>query len=114
MKNKIVLVPFPFDDFSSTKVRPALCLTHTISNFEHIVICFISSKIPKSKEESDIILDITDLDFDKTGLKVASTIRLHRLVTIPKLLIQRQLGYLPSSQISIIDKKLKELFNLTA
>ena len=26
MKYKIVLVPFPFDDFSGTKVRPALCL----------------------------------------------------------------------------------------
>ncbi|WP_396165501.1 hypothetical protein [Flavobacterium sp.] len=24
MKNSIVLVPFPFDDFSSVKVRPAL------------------------------------------------------------------------------------------
>ncbi len=27
MRGKIVLLPFPFDDFSATKVRPALCLT---------------------------------------------------------------------------------------
>ena len=32
MKNNIVLVTFPFDDFSSIKVRPALCLTNEIRN----------------------------------------------------------------------------------
>lgn len=26
-KYKVVLVPFPFDDLSSSKVRPAVCLT---------------------------------------------------------------------------------------
>jgi len=26
-KNKVVLILFPFDDLSSTKVRPAVCLT---------------------------------------------------------------------------------------
>ncbi len=26
-RGKVVLVPFPFDDFSGTKLRPAVCLT---------------------------------------------------------------------------------------
>lgn len=26
-KGKVVLVPFPFDDLTADKVRPALCLT---------------------------------------------------------------------------------------
>ncbi|MCD4798846.1 MAG: hypothetical protein K8R19_07550, partial [Methanosarcinales archaeon] len=26
MKGKVVLVPFPFDNLSTTKVRPAICL----------------------------------------------------------------------------------------
>jgi hypothetical protein len=30
MKYKVVLVPFPFDDLSSSKVRPAVCLTDPI------------------------------------------------------------------------------------
>ena len=29
-KHKVVLVPFPFDDLSSTTVRPAVCLTDLI------------------------------------------------------------------------------------
>jgi mRNA interferase MazF len=40
IKYKIVLVPFPFDDFSDTKLRPALCLTDYIGNFNQNVIAF--------------------------------------------------------------------------
>ena len=36
IKHSIVLVPFPFDDFSTSKVRPALCLTTEIGQFNHI------------------------------------------------------------------------------
>ncbi len=32
MKHKIVLVPFPFDDFTGTKVRPAICLSIPLSH----------------------------------------------------------------------------------
>ncbi len=35
MKFKIVLVTFPFDDFSDSKLRPALCLTDPISGHKH-------------------------------------------------------------------------------
>jgi len=56
IKNTIVLVPFPFDDFSVTKVRPALCLTNEIGKYNHVIIAFISSKIPDDLIESDIII----------------------------------------------------------
>ena len=49
MKYRIVLVPFPFDDFSETKVRPAVCLTEKIGKHKHIVIAFVTSQIPKDK-----------------------------------------------------------------
>ena len=31
VKGNVVLVPFPFDDLSTTKVRPAVCLTSPVS-----------------------------------------------------------------------------------
>ncbi len=43
IKNSIVLVPFPFDDFSESKVRPAICLTSEIGKYHHIIIAFITS-----------------------------------------------------------------------
>ncbi len=117
MKNKIVsggvpLVPFPFDDLTDSKVRPALCLTDAISNYDHIVISFITSQLPKANEQTDLPVLITDKDLKQTGLKVDSAIRLHRLVTIPKYLIQRQLGVLPSSYQTVLNQKLKDLFEL--
>ena len=112
MKNKIVLVPFPFDNLTGSKVRPALCLTDAISNYDHIVISFITSQLPKANEPTDLPIFTTDMDFKQTGLKVDSAIRLHRLVTIPKYLIQRQLGILPNSYHSILEQKLKDLFEL--
>ena len=35
MKSKVVLVPFPFDDLSTTKVRPAVCLTDPVDPHRH-------------------------------------------------------------------------------
>ncbi|GDZ95047.1 transcriptional modulator of MazE/toxin, MazF [Planktothrix agardhii CCAP 1459/11A] len=45
-KGKVVLVPFPFDDLSATKVRPAVCLTNPIGQYNHIILALITSTIP--------------------------------------------------------------------
>lgn len=108
MKYKIVLVPFPFDDFSATKVRPAACLTDKIGKYNHIVIAFISSQTPKEKSETDILLEPTE----ETGLKVKSFLRLHRLTTIPYELIKRQLGKIPKNKEQEIKFKLHQLFEI--
>ena len=91
MKHKIVLVPFPFDDFSNTKVRPAICLTDKIGKYKHVVIAFITSQISNATEETDIKIS----NIENTGLKTTSAIKLHRIVTIPTNLIKRELGKLP-------------------
>lgn len=112
MKYKIILVPFPFDDLSGTKVRPALCLTDSISAYDHIIISFITSQLTKATELSDLAVLSSDPDFSQTGLKVDSAIRLHRLTTIPKHLIQRQLGTLAPFHQMLVDEKIRVLFGL--
>ena len=111
-KHKIVLVPFPFDDFSELKVRPAVCLTNSIGKHKHVVIAFITSKVSEELEKTDIVLDQSHASFMQTGLKVSSTIRLHRLVTISSLFIQRELGLLPEYVKSLVDQKMRQLFDL--
>lgn len=108
MKYKIVLIPFPFDDFSTTKVRPAICLTNKISKYNHIVVAFITSQVQKAVENTDIVIN-NEVD---TGLKTKSAIKLHRIVTIPTNLIKRELGKLPISYHKIVEEKLKELFEI--
>ena len=66
-KGKIVLVPFPFDDLSAAKVRPAVCLTNPLSAHRHVILAFITSRIPSSLANSDIVLNSNDTDFSTTG-----------------------------------------------
>lgn len=112
MKNKIVLVPFPFDDLSRTKVRPAVCLTDELTPYGHVVLAFITSNIAINPSDTDFVINATDADFSFTGLKVSSTVRLHRMVTISKSIIQRQLGELSASQQAEVNERLRKLFNL--
>ena len=112
MKNNIVLVPFPFDDYSASKVRPAICLTSEKGRFEHVVVAFISSNIKNKKEEFDILIEKNTPLAKDTGLAVDSIIKLHRIVTIPKTLIKRYLGKSNYALSEKIDLKLKQLFEL--
>ncbi len=46
IKGKVVLVLFPFDDLSAAKVRPAVCLTEAVGAYRHVVLAFITNRIP--------------------------------------------------------------------
>ncbi len=110
MKGNIVLVPFPFDDFSDSKLRPALCLTNEIGVYNHIIIAFISSKISSELLTSDLL--IVANESKETGLQVDSIIKLHKLVTISKSLIKRKLGVLSEVNNRIVNQKLINLFEI--
>ena len=113
IRGKVVLVPFPFDDFSTFKVRPAVCLTDSIGPHRHVILAFVSSRIPVNPLETDVILDSGQTDFAETGLHVSSTLQLHRLMTITTKLIRRELGELsPQMQDEVADR-LRRLFALT-
>ena len=112
MKFKIVLIAFPFDDLSGTKVRPAVCLTDFISQHNHIIFAFITSNISAATELTDLIIEDSNVDFEHTGLKVSSVLKLRRLLTISDNIIQKVIGILPESYHTEVDTKLKLLFNL--
>jgi mRNA interferase MazF len=66
-KGKVVLVPFPFDDLSASKVRPAVCLTNPVGPHAHVIVAFITSQPPPQSLSTDLDLDPTDPDFAQTG-----------------------------------------------
>ncbi len=112
IKHSIVLVPFPFDDFSASKVRPALCLTNEIGQHKHVIIAFISSVIPGDLVDSDIVIEKHSFNNEGTGLAVDSVIRLHKIVTIPKVLIKRRLGIVNKPIVLEIRNKMSRLFDI--
>jgi mRNA interferase MazF len=112
MKGKIVLLPFPFDDFSATKVRPALCLTDAIGPHNHVVVAFISSKISMQPEKFDVIMRQEDKEFPATGLRVDSVLKINRMVTVTAKLLQRELGAVSGKYLVGIDERLCDLFQI--
>jgi mRNA interferase MazF len=111
-RGKVVLLPFPFDDLSATKVRPAVCLTNPIGTHRHVVVAFVTSQRPPDAVDSDVSLEPIDPAFAATGLRVPSTLRLHRLVTVTTALIARELGELSPELQAKVDARLRALFGV--
>jgi mRNA-degrading endonuclease toxin of MazEF toxin-antitoxin module len=112
MRGKVVLVPFPFDDLSSTKIRPAVCLTDPVGLHRHVVLAFISSVVPSPLLPTDLLLDPIDADFARTGLRLRSVLRLHRLMTVTTAIIRRDLGDLSASHHHEVEQRLRLMFGI--
>lgn len=91
-RGDIVLVPFPFTDLSTEKLRPAV-IVYVDSQKTDFIIAFISSVVsPGELSETDYLLRQDNTDFAQTGLKKASTFRMSKLLTIERSKIIRRLG----------------------
>ena len=104
-RGDIVLVPFPFTDLTGQKRRPAVVLAIG-AHSDDVILAFISSIVPKTLGNADLLLQIDNKHFKQTGLKVSSIIRLNKLATIEKRLIRRRLGKLHATQLPKIDRAL--------
>jgi mRNA interferase MazF len=82
----IVLVPFPFTDLSSAKVRPALVVSKQEKE-EDVIVCFISSKDAK---KCRAILPLPS--DEETGLKVRSHARFDKIATLHKRILLGEIG----------------------
>ena len=112
-RGKVVLIPFPFDDLSTAKVRPAVCLTNPIGPHQQVILAFISSQIPTDLLQTGLVLDSKLDDFETMGLRASSTLRIYRLMTVTTGLIRRELGESWTQRQVEVVEKLRILFNPT-
>jgi len=109
-RGSVVLVPFPFDDLSGAKVRPAVSLTEPIGPHRHVVPAFLNSQVPGEPLDSDLVLFPGMPGFEATGLRVPSALRLHRLLTVSTSSIARKLGARPADLMREVEDRLRRLF----
>jgi mRNA interferase MazF len=85
----IVLLKFPFADGKTYKRRPALI----INDFKDgdIIVCRITSQIYKTK--NDIYIE----NWEKAGLRLPSVIRVHKLATLEKDIVEMVMGKIDDS-----------------
>src|SRR3990167_10606230 len=106
-RSKVILVPFPFTDLSSSKVRPALIISEPKYMDQDVSVLFISSHLPKRKGSTDLCLKSSDPHFEITGLKLDSLIKCNKIATLHRKIILGEMGYLHQEVQKQVDKKIK-------
>lgn len=110
-KGDVVLIPFPFTDLSSQKVRPAVVVSD-VTKGDDIVVVFVSSQKTHRRNPMDVLITHDTPGFSETGFKTDSTIRVSKIATLDKKIMLGVLGAVPKRSQKEIDSKLKLLFGL--
>ncbi len=109
-RGDIVLALFPFTDLTGSKVRPAIIVGRPEG--DDVVLAFISSGTSAGHARSSYLLHPSDAEFGRTGLKGASLVRLNKLATLHRALVQRRLGHLGPRGNAAIAQRLRYVFEL--
>lgn len=110
-KGDIVLLPFPFTDLRTIKVRPAVVLWVDTTGYD-VTSCFISSQNVTILNPEEFLLDPSDSDFQITGLRIASKVRVTRVVTVERGLITKRIGKLSDTYIQQLNTVLQQALQL--
>lgn len=97
----VVLINFPFTDGTSAKKRPALVLLD--SGDSDLLLARITT------QPSDSPFDCELKDWIKAGLKASSFVRLHKLATLEKKLVQKQYGFLTATDFQRVLETLQKV-----
>jgi len=99
---EIVLLKFPFVEQQEAKRRPALVLLD--AGDADILAARITSQDVYT--EYDVVLD----EWRQSGLLIPSVIRLHKMATLEKKLVERKLGVLTHKEILNVQAKLQKIW----
>ena len=113
-RGDIVLVPFPFTDLTSTKVRPAVVISSDSINRKSgdIIVAFISSVAPPQIETADFLITNSESDFKSTGLKTDSVFKMAKIATLSRSLMLRKIGEVSSRIRAELNERLKRALDL--
>ena len=105
----IVLIPFPFAELTSVKVRPAVVICETKDKYKDLVVSAISSIVTKDLSENEILIR----PGKENKLKADSMIKVDRIVTVKRddLIAEPELGKLEPKQVELFKTKFKNLVN---
>ncbi|MBM4166744.1 MAG: type II toxin-antitoxin system PemK/MazF family toxin [Ignavibacteria bacterium] len=103
-KGDIILILFPFTDFSGDKLRPALVLVESPLD---VTVAFITTKFALI-HHNEILLRQSSFPF----LKKDSLLKLNKLATIDIKFSAGRIGFLNQETLKLVDRNLIELFQL--
>ena len=96
-RNDVVLLPIPFTDLSSSKVRPAIVVGHGNFSGDLFVV-----PVTSQAANSDFMLG----GWRAAGLNVASGVKSQR-ATVEDSLVRKIIGKLTATDVALLDEHLK-------
>lgn len=103
---ELVLVRFPEADLTSGKLRPALIVAIAPGRHPDVLLALVTSRGYQEVMRFDDVIEPTDADFPATRLKTRSVIRLARLVSVDRDIIEGRLGSISGSRLSRVRERL--------
>jgi mRNA interferase MazF len=102
----IVLIDFPYSDFTNSKKRPALVMGK--AEFDNLILCQITSKPYSSKRA--IVIGGGDITGD--SLPVTSYIRPDKVFTVDGGIIIKKLGQISNNKLKATKAAIANIFEL--
>lgn len=105
-EGQITLFRFPQTDQAPGKLRPALVLRKIPGPYDDWLICMVSSQLSQELPEFDVVLYENDSDFEQSGLKTSSVIRISRLAVVSKDFLLGSIGNIGDDRLNLIKSRL--------
>ena len=99
-EGQIVLFTFPQTDQTAGKLRPALAVRSLPGSHDDWLVCMISSQLRHEVAGVDEVILETDSDFEETGLKNTSLIRVTRIAVVSGDILRGSIGLLPEHRMN--------------
>jgi len=109
MNGKVILIPVPYTDLTAAKLRPALVIFEARQD---LIVAAITTTMFNLSAEWDVVIPMDDPNFNKTGLKAASVIKLTKISTIRKDLAEGELGEIDGYLRDEVNQKLSRIFKI--
>ena len=105
---QVVLFRFPRTNLVEGKLRPALLISEAPGPYDDWLICMISSQLHQQIEGFDELIEEGDSDFQQSGLKKTSVMRISRLAVVEGEVLEGRIGRISPDRMQRIRRRLAE------
>jgi mRNA interferase MazF len=113
-RGELVLLDYPYSNGSGSKVRPALVVQNDRDNqrLSNTIVVLVSKNISRTQEPTQLLVDVTTIEGQQSGLNQTSAIICTNLFTVSLTKVRRVIGSLPATVMAQVDRCLKEALGL--
>jgi mRNA interferase MazF len=108
-RGDVLIALFPHADGSPPKPRPVVVVQSDVYNakIKNYVVAAITSNLTHAADPASLLIDVTTLDGQKTGLRQNSLVSCLNLATIHESLVAKRIGQLSPALMQKVDECLK-------